>query len=129
MVDFTKLAATAQRLLGANGRSVTFIRHSQSLADAGKPWQGPTSARGTPDETSVQNAVFVQPSSASQLGIASEQSDLVMKSDQIMIVAPGTVDLTIFQEVLDDGVYWKITGIEVLRPGATTVLAFVGVAR
>lgn len=129
MVDFVKLATTAERLLAANGRSVTFIRHNQSLADTGKPWQGPTSARSAPAGISAQTAVFVQPSSASKLGIASEQSDLVMNSDQIMIVAPGTVDLTAFQEVLDAGVYWKIIKIEVLRPGATTVLAFVGVAR
>ncbi len=129
MVDLVKLTATAERLIKANGRVVTFIRHDQTLGDVAKPWQGPTDARTTPNTTSVQNAVFVQPDSAFKLGIASEQSDLVMNSDQIMILSPGTVDLTTFQEVLDEGVYWKITTIELLRPGTVALLAFVGVKR
>jgi len=129
MVDFTPLIATAQRLIKENGRSVTFIRQDENLADANKPWKGPTDARDTPAATSVQDAVFVPPSSASQLGIENEQSDLILNAEQIMIVSPGTVDLTIFQEVLDAGIYWKIKNIEILQPGLDTVLAFVGVAR
>lgn len=129
MADLTKLVATAQRLIKANGRSVTFIRHDQTLGDVAKPWQGPTDARAKPNDTSVQNAVFLEPSSAPKLGISTEQSDLVMNSEQIMMVSPGTVDLTAFQEVLDGTTYWKITTIEVLRPGAVTLLAYVGVKR
>lgn len=129
MVDLVSLLANAQRLVKASGRSVTFIRHNQTLSDPAKPWLGPTDPRASPDTTSVQSAVFVEPSSAVRLGIASEQSDLIMMSEQIMIVSAGTVDLTTFQEVLDDGVYWKITKIELLKPGSTAMLAFVGVKR
>lgn len=129
MVDIVKLVVTAQRLIKANGRSVTFIRHDQSLADSAKPWQGPTDARATPNDTSVQDAVFVDPTEASKLGIASNQSDLVMNSEQIMMLSPGAVDLTTFQEVLDDGTYWKIMVIQLLRPGSVAALAFVGVKR
>lgn len=129
MVDFLALLATAQSLLAANGRSVTFIRHNQTLADATKPWQGPADPRATPAASSVQSAVFVEPASAVKLGVASEQSDLIMNSEQIMIVAAGSVDLLQFQEVLDGTVYWKITTITSLRPGTTTVLSFVGLRR
>lgn len=129
MVDFASLVVTAQRLIKENGRTVTFIRHDQTLGDANKPWQGPSDPRATPDTTSVQDAVFVEPSSAILLGIASEQSDLIMNSQKIMMVSPGVVDLTTFQEVLDESIYWKITKIELLRPGSTTVLAFIGVRR
>jgi len=129
VVDFVSLLATAQRLITENGRSITFIRHDKTLQDTDEPWKGPASARGTPDATSVHDAVFVEPASAVRLGIATVQEDLIMKSDQIMILAAGVVDLTRFQEVLDGGTYWKITVIKDLKPGSTTVLSFVGVAR
>ena len=129
MANFPKLIATAQRLITENGRSVTFIRHDETLADAAKPWDGPASARGVPDETFVTDAVFVQPASAVRLGMTMEQADLVVQSEEIMIVAPGANDLSRFQEVLDGSTYWKITLLEVLKPGALVVLAFVGVRR
>ncbi len=129
MADLVKLVATAQRLIKANGRSVTIIRHDETLADAAKPWDGPTSARTTPDETSALDAVFVPPASAVRLGLSTEQNDLIIRSEQIMIIAPGAVDLTRFQEVLDGDVYWKITMVETLKPGPTLLLAFMGVKR
>lgn len=131
MVDAVALVATAQRLIQENGRSVTFISHDQTLDDAAKPWQGATTGpRTTPDDSFITDAVFVEPSAAARLGLSSEQSDLIKRSDQIMIVSPGTgIDLNDFEEVLDETVYWKITGIEILRPGTTTFLAFIGVKR
>ncbi len=129
MVDIPKLIATAQRLIKANGRAVTLIRHDETLADPARPWEGPADARVTPSETAAMDAVFVQPASAVRLGMTTEQADLVVQSEQIMIVAPGTVDITRFQEVLDEGIYWKITMTELLRPGPTTILGFIGVKR
>ena len=129
MVDLVPLIATAQRLITENGRPVTFIRQDQTLSDAAQPWLGPADPRATPDATLVVDAVFVEPSAAVKLGISTEQSDLIMNSEQIMILAAGGTDLLQFQEVLDAGVYWKITTIETLKPGATIVLSFVGVKR
>lgn len=129
MVDLVPLVATAQRLITENGRSVTFIRQDQTLSDAAQPWLGPADPRTAPDATLVVDAVFVEPSSAVKLGLATEQSDLVMNSDQILIVSAGSTNLLQFQEVLDEAIYWKITTIETLKPGATTVLSFVGLRR
>lgn len=131
MVDAVALVATAQRLIIENGRSVTFISHDKTLDDAAKPWQGATTGpRTAPDAVFVTDVVFVEPSAAARLGLSSEQSDLIKRSEQIMIVSPGdAVDLNDFEEVQDETVYWKITGIEILRPGLTTILAFVGVKR
>ena len=129
MADLVKLVATAQRLIKANGRAVTFIRHDETLADTAKPWDGPTNARTTPDESEAMDAVFVPPASAVRLGLTTEQSDLIIRSEQIMIVSPGTVDLSRFQEVLDDGIYWKINMVELLKPGTTVLLGFVGIKR
>ncbi len=129
MVDFVSLQLTAARLIKENGRSVTFIRHNQTDAVSAEPWNGPTDPRATPDITSVQDAVFVEPGSLSKLGLSSETSDLVMNSEKIMMVSPGSVDLSTFQEVLDGAVYWKINKVETLQPGSTAVLSFVGVSR
>lgn len=133
MVDAVALVATAQRLITENGRSVTFISHDKTVADAAKPWEGGggTSPRTAPDAVLVLDAVFVEPSVAARLGLSSETSDLIKRSEQIMIVSPGAAadDLGDFEEVLDEGKHWKITGIEILRPGSTMFLAFVGVKR
>ncbi len=129
-IDVTALIATAQRLITENGRSVTFIEFNSTPAEADKPWNGPTDPRATPDSTAAHDAVFVEPSSAVKLGLSSEASDLIKRSDQIMIVSPGAaVDLRIYQEVDDDSQRWKITAVEILKPGSSTMLAFVGVRR
>ena len=41
MVDYTALAATATRLIEANGRSITVLARSQLPDDSAKPWRGP----------------------------------------------------------------------------------------
>lgn len=128
MVDAVRLQKTAARLIAANGRSVTFLRHDATPADANKPWNGPTDARSAAAETSDQSAVMVEPSGAVRLGLSSAESDLVKRSEKIFIVS-ASVDLLPFHEVLDEEVYWKITRIETLRPGSTTLLSLVGVKR
>ena len=46
MVDFVRLSATAQRLIGANGRTVTLQNRTTTPVDVNKPWLG-TTASGT----------------------------------------------------------------------------------
>jgi hypothetical protein len=129
-IDYTAAIATAQRLIGENGRSVTLVEFNRTPANVAEPWKGAADPRAVPDSTLVVDAVFVEPSSATKLGLALVDSDLVKRSDQIMIVSPGAaVDLSVFQEVLDTSVRWKITAIEVLKPGASVVLAYIGVRR
>ena len=129
MVDAVKLAATVLRLLNKNGRSVTFIQHNTTLETPAEPWDGPADPRATPASTLVLSAVFAHPRFVDRLGLTIEVDDLIRRSDQIMIVSQGNNDLSVFQEVLDGAVYWKITGTEILRPGSTTLLGFVGVKR
>lgn len=129
MVDTAKLLATAQRLITANGRSVTFISYDDSLDDAGKPWDGLADPRGTPSDTLVVNAVFLPPGNVATMGLLTETDDLLVNSEQVMLVSPGAEDLAAFQEVLDGGSYWKIKGTNSLTPGAVQFLVAVGVAR
>jgi len=130
MVDFVPLIATAQRLITENGRSVTLVKLNSTPAVASQPWKGAADPRAVPAATLVLDAVFVEPSSAVRLGLSAETSDMIKRSDQIMIISPGaSEDVTLYHEVTDGSTNWKIGAVEVLRPGAEIVLAFIGVRR
>ena len=130
MVETAPLIATAQRLITENGRSVTFVEFDSTPGDVAKPWGGPADPRSNPDSTLTVDAVFVNPSGAASLGLSTETSDLVKRSEQILIVSPGaSADLTIYQEIIDGSDRWKIMGIETLKPGASVMINYVGVKR
>ena len=130
MVDYVALVETAKRLISENGRAITLLQFDSAPASASQPWKGANDPRDNPDETLSLDAVFVEPSGAVRLGLSSKDSDLIKRSKQIMIVAPGiSEDVTVFHEVVDGGTNWKIVGVEVLRPGNEIVLAYIGVSR
>ncbi len=133
MVDYASAIETAQRLLAGSGRAVTLLKLGTTPKDPAKPWDGPADPRGTPDATLDIFATFVGPNS---LGLSATTDDMIKRSKQVMIVSPGAdVDVRIFDEVYDNGVYWKIAetdgvkGVEILRPGDDVVMAYIGVSR
>lgn len=64
-----------------------------------------------------------------QAGMSTEVSDLLHRSEQIVIVSTST-DLSDFNTLVDtDTIRWKITGTEHLKPGTVSLLYFIGVAR
>jgi len=131
MVDYDRLSATALRLLSANGRAITFIKFNQTPIDVTKPWNGP--ATGGEVELEL-NGVFMSPNSLRQFGLpalsrGTEFVDLVTHSEQIIVVNPQSVDINEYTEVRDGSERWGILGTQILRPGPTTVLAYVGVRR
>ncbi len=129
VVDFTRLLSTAQRLIGANGRSIQLVELDNTPADPAKPWDGPTDPR-TGTTTLTVKGVAVDPTSAARLGLVSMTDDIMKRSEQIYIVAAGAdVDLDIFNEVNDEGKTWKIVGVRTLRPADVTVLSYIGVRR
>lgn len=130
MVDYVSLAATSKRLVEANGRLITFIRDNETPDDPAKPWEGSTGA----DTTVILSGVFVPPNTVRQFGLTAlgqgtDYQELITKSEQIVITYPETEDIREFTHILDDSVRWGIIGIQVLKPGATQLLAFVGVRR
>lgn len=130
MVDLAPILAEARVLVEENGREVTFIAHDTTLNDAAQPWEGPTDARAVPSSTATMDALFFNPGERDRLGKTFVSEDLVNRSQQIMMVLPiAGVNVEDFQEVLDEGTYWKITGIEVFKPGSVVALAYVGVSR
>lgn len=130
MVHFERFAATAQRLIDKNGRQVTLVELDGAPATPSQPWKGAADPRAAPASTLTLNAVFVEPNSANKLGLSAVSNDLIKRSEQILMLAPGiAVDTTIFHLVTDGAVNWKIQGVEVLRPADEIILAFIGVKR
>ena len=127
-------ANLAQRLVSANGRNVVFVKLSQQTDDPTKPWRGVTDARTTPLAQATVPMVTVPPSSASQLGLSTVYENLLARTDQIGIAAPGGAsndDLAEFNEIVDqDGSRWKIEFVETLNPaGAVRIVYFIGLRR
>lgn len=120
-----KFLPMIQRLLTKHGRSVTFIE----LATAGNlPWEGPVDPRSPPKRSLTASACFVEPDSLQRLGLGTRIENLVQRSDRICITPGAGLDEK-FNEALDEGRYYTITGVETLRPGTTTLLHFVGTKR
>lgn len=130
MVDFTKLAATANRLISKNGRVVTFVKNSGSAADPSKPWKGSVDS----EETIDLSCVFVTPNQVrifglSALGDAAGFEDMVAFSEQLIITFPGENNLREYQTVRDGNVNWNVTAYQFLKPATVNLLAFAGVRR
>lgn len=133
MVDYVKLAATAKRLVEANGRQITFIREAETKADPLKPWEGPGPEGAAPPTEVPLYGVFVPPNTVRQFGVTAlgegtEFDDVIAYSEQIAIVFPETNDLRTFTHIEDNG-RWGIIGLQVLKPADTLLLAFVAVRR
>lgn len=131
MPDYVRLAATASRLIEKSGRSITFVKLNETADDPAKPWRGPPDGG---DTNLPLFGVFVPPNTVRQFGLSAlgegtEFDDLVTRSEQIIITFQGENDLRDYTEVEDRGERWGIIGLQVLRPGDTTLLAFVGVRR
>lgn len=120
-----KFLPMIQRLLKKHGRSVTFVE----LNDVGSlAWEGAADPTAAPKRSLSLFACFVEPDSLQRLGLGTRVEELVQRSKRICLV-PGAGQLVGFNQVLDEGEYYTITGMEALRPGTTMLLHFVGVDR
>jgi hypothetical protein len=125
MAVHDKFVALAQRLLTKHGRTVTLIE----LNDVGAlPWEGPANPTAAPKRSLQIAGCFVEPDSLQRLGLGVRIEDLVQRSKRIFL-SPGPLALDAYNQVLDEGQYFTITGMETLRPGVTTILHFVGTDR
>lgn len=126
MVDYVKLAATAERLIEANGRSVTVTQQGQTPTDPTKPWRG----QSTPVRDSVVGiAVVVDPAT---MGYEVQNVDNVKRADMLVLFAAnndGGKSLENFDTITDGSIVWKILRTQVLKPGATRLLYIFEVAR
>jgi len=129
---YNRLAATAVRLINKRGRLIRLIRFDETAANAARPWKGPPII---PTEPSTEvYGVFVPPTSVRQfgltaLGLGTEMESMIATSEQIIIVSSGETDLRQFSEVFDQAQRWGIFASQILKPGSTTLLGFLGVRR
>lgn len=132
MVDYARLAATAKRLIEANGRSITLLRANSTPTDASKPWRGAAASAATAlgGASITAIGVFVSPS-GSQLGrTRREDGTLSVVFEQVCLVAaaslPAGTDLEEFTRVTDGGRVWRIEVVEPLNPGSTALVYSLG---
>lgn len=122
MADFVKLAATAQRLIAANGRPVTIVKFGSTSADDSKPWRG---RREYHEAEVAGRGVFVPESVVNN-------PDGVKRENEFLLFAAnddGGHELETFDAIEDGGRTWKIVQATLLEPGSTRLLYEFEVAR
>lgn len=138
MVDFASAAATAKRLIEANGRTVTLLKLNRTEADPTKPWRGPDtdadpSAAGEGGKLVVK-AAFV-PARGTGFGrdINASPNPLLSDVEQFALIAaaslPTGTDLEDFDLMRDRSKLWRIIFAGLLAPADTDVVWEVGVGR
>lgn len=129
MFDYSEFSELGEELTAEFGRSITLIElNTTNTPDPTKTWRAPA-PRTTPTSSLVVYGVFVEPSSATKLGLSTEISDMLKRCQQIIVIS-STLDLKKYNEIIDsDSSVWRITALEQLKPGATSLLYFIGVNR
>ena len=123
LIDYAELVATVRELIAGTGRLVQFKKISAAVADATKPWK----PSGAP-VTQNAYATFVPVSSAQDLGLMIEDSELFRRASQVCLVAPdASVTLDTYNTLTDAGVDWRVEWVRVLKPGDTVLLLAFGV--
>lgn len=126
MVDYASLAATAQRLIDANGRSVTLIKQGTHPQNHDEPWRGQSSY---PVAEVTGGAVFV---AASDLGHMVEDTEGLKRAEKVALFAADADEgnqLELFDVLKDGNVRWLIKHAEVLQPGNIRLVYVFGVSR
>lgn len=121
-----KIIAVVLRLIKANGRLLTLQTLDATATDPTKPWRG----RGTPTVLSSIEVpgVFV-PASGSDLGSELVSPALLARADEVLLLAPAAIDLSLMNMAVDLGVTWMIEWVKVLRPQNKILLYAMGVKR
>jgi len=115
VADLVKLAATAKRLIGANGRQIKLVKFGSAAADDSKPWRG----RREYHKAEVTGYAVQVPESTMT------NEDGVKRLDDFFLFAAnddGGHDLRTFDAIEDGGWVWKIVKVRLLDPGSTRIL-------
>ena len=118
MVNYVRIAATAKRLIEANGRNVTLIRKSRTPANASEPWRGPTSPG---DATVGVVKAIIYP-------VREEEIDgfLIKAGMEKATIAHDSLatpqDLRDIDAIIDATVTYKVVKAVVIGPGGTNLV-------
>lgn len=127
MADFTKLAATAARLIEKNGRSVRVVRYGNNPQDQEKPWRGQKQYL----EAEVTGIAAFVPKTQLIGTFATQEEGLLRESEYALFAAEndGGYHLEQFDALIDGDRVWRIVKTEVLAPAATRVIYMFEVKR
>lgn len=139
MTDFVKAAATAKRLVEANGRAVTLFLSNRTPDDPSKPWRG-SSSQPHPSKDGAQIPVTMAfvPASGSGFGkmIQDTGGSLVVAFDQVGLLASDSIparfapkDVEECDRVRDGDDIWKVITRGHLRPATKSLLFVLGLTR
>lgn len=113
MVNYVKAAATAKRLIEANGRTVVLYRKNTTPADTNKPWRQPAS---TINEVVASPKGIFYP-----IEDKDEKDGLVRRSEQRLMIAHDSLSppevLDDIDHVSDNGYIYKVVSAIPLQPG------------
>jgi len=135
MVNYTRLAATAKRLIEKNGRDFTLIKQATAPADPAKPWLGAdqtltlvttaTAAGVTGKKGLVVKGLFAAPGSTLGDIFAAIAGELTQRRGTSIYVAAESVspeDPATYDQVLDGTKALRIEDVETLQPGDIPLL-------
>ncbi len=122
-LNYSRLAATADRLIKANGKNVTFKRQSQTPADSNKPWRG---AGAHQEDLTIACVAVVVPNDEI------DDKEAMRRGDSTAYIAASTfgngdpfsaADLVTIDTMVDDeGYTWHVHGVKIINPGSMRVL-------
>lgn len=126
-MDAVKAVSLAQRLINKNGRKIEVQRLSSKAADTNKPWRGP----GVPtiEKRYKTKGAFVAVYGRTNLGSMGITPELLLRVDEVVLVAGGLEDLETYHQILDGTQTWRIESINKLKPGDTSILYAFGLCR
>lgn len=131
--NYNPVIKKAKSLVDKFGRSITFVKFDEGVADPTKPWDGAGNPRLNPESSITLNGVFVPPSSSVELGFQTVKPGMSDRASQIVIIVPGVahadVEFEQYDEIIDGTVRWKIVQVETLKPGPDRVVYFIEVER
>ena len=124
MVNYTSFRSLAERLIEANGRSLTLVRRDQgNPTDSDKPWRDSTEADTV---STTLTGLFVE--------YEKEDFDgsLIRRGDKKILIAAKSVEdesassvnvkIEDYDHILDGTVRWKIVAVDLIEPGPSRVM-------
>lgn len=140
MADFVKLAATAKRLVEANGRDAVLFKKDRTPANAAEPWRGPDLAAPTPVGGIGPVKVAFVPATGGGFGklLFDTDDSLRVKIDEVGLLAVDSVtaltpaataeDVEEADTLRDGSKVYKIVSVGHLKPADTSLLFVLGLS-
>ena len=140
MVNFAKLAATAKRLVEANGRAVDLFRVNRTPDDPARPWRGVSGSPTAPEGGYIATGLLMAfvPPTGGGFGklLQDDDGELDVAFDQIGLLASDSLPAGVTPEdveqadaIRDGNDIWKIVLRSHLRPASRSILFTMGLKR